>query len=80
MDLEVDGRRLSRAGISNYTQTLDMQRASLTTTFGHAGKVSVKHGAGPASPAAMIDVEITARRAGCFYRCFPAARSTIAYT
>ncbi len=52
MDLEVDGRRLSRAGISNYTQTLDMQRASLTTTFGHAGKVSVKHGAGPASPAA----------------------------
>ncbi len=29
---------------------------------------------------AMIDVEITARRAGCFYRYFPAARSTIAYT
>jgi trehalose/maltose hydrolase-like predicted phosphorylase len=65
MDLEVDGRRLGRADISNYTQTLDMQRASLTTTFDHAGKVSVKYtvlALRHLPHTAMIDVEITARK------------------
>ena len=43
MNLDVDGRRISRAGIDNYAQTLDMKRAVLTTTFDVGNKVSVKH-------------------------------------
>ncbi len=41
MDLEVDGKRLGRADISNFIQTLDMKNALLTTTFDQE-KVSVK--------------------------------------
>ncbi len=43
MNLDVDDRRISRRDISNYAQTLDMKRASLTTTFDVGGKVRVKH-------------------------------------
>lgn len=43
MNLDVDGRRVSRRDISNYTQTLDMQKAALTTTFDVDDKISVKH-------------------------------------
>ncbi len=65
MDLEVDGRRLGRADITGYAQTLDMQRAALTTTFSHAGKVDVTYtvlALRHLPHTAMIDVEIKARR------------------
>jgi len=42
MNLDVDGQRLSRKDIANYRQTLDMQKAALTTTFDFKDKVSVK--------------------------------------
>jgi trehalose/maltose hydrolase-like predicted phosphorylase len=43
MNLDVDGQRIGRREISNYRQTLDMKKASLTTSFEVAGKLSVKH-------------------------------------
>lgn len=43
MNLDVDGRRVGRADISNYQQTLDMQKAALTTTYEVGDKLSVKH-------------------------------------
>lgn len=43
MNLDVDGMRVGRSNIANYAQTLDMQRAILTTTFDVGNKVSVKH-------------------------------------
>ncbi len=43
MDLDVDGQRVSRSNISGYTQTLDMRRAQLTTTFDVGDKISVSH-------------------------------------
>ena len=43
MNLDVDGRRIGRGDIQNYAQTLDMQRAALTTTFDVGYKISVKH-------------------------------------
>ncbi len=43
MNLDVDGRRIGRADISNYKQSLDMRGAELTTTFDVGDKVSVKH-------------------------------------
>lgn len=42
MNLDVDGRRISRSDIANYTQTLDMKNAILTTTFEVGNKASVK--------------------------------------
>ena len=43
MNLDVDGRRIGRADISNYQQALDMQKASLSTTFEVGDKLSVRH-------------------------------------
>ncbi len=43
MNLDVDGRRIGRGDISDYRQTLDMQKAMLTTTYQVGNKVSVKH-------------------------------------
>lgn len=43
MNLDVDGRRVSRNDISNYAQTLDMKQAALTTTFDVGQKLSVTH-------------------------------------
>lgn len=43
MNLDVDGRRISQRDVSNYKQSLDMKRASLTTTFDVQDKISVKH-------------------------------------
>ena len=43
MHLEVDGKRIDRKLISDYTQTLDMQNASLLTTFDVPKKIKVKH-------------------------------------
>lgn len=41
MDMDIDGRRLGQSNISNYTQTLDMKRAVLTTTFDYSDKASI---------------------------------------
>lgn len=42
MNLDVDGMRLGPKDIANYRQTLDMQKAALTTTFDYKDKVSVR--------------------------------------
>lgn len=42
MNLDVDGQRLGPRDISNYRQTLDMQKAALTTTFDYKDKVSIR--------------------------------------
>lgn len=42
MNLDVNGRRISKNDISNYAQTLDMKKACLTTTFDIGHKASVK--------------------------------------
>lgn len=43
MNLDVDGRRISRKDISNFTQSLDMKKAEFTTSFAVGDKLSVKH-------------------------------------
>lgn len=43
MNLDVDGRRVNAADISNYKQVLNIKEAQLTTTFDVADKLSVKH-------------------------------------
>ncbi len=42
MNLDVDGQRIGPKEIANYRQTLDMQKAALTTTFDYKDKVSVR--------------------------------------
>ena len=42
MNLDVDGQRMGPKDISNYRQTLDMQKAALTTSFDYKDKVSVR--------------------------------------
>jgi trehalose/maltose hydrolase-like predicted phosphorylase len=43
MNLDVDGRRIGRRDIANFTQSLDMKKAALTTTFEVGDKLSVQH-------------------------------------
>jgi protein-glucosylgalactosylhydroxylysine glucosidase len=43
MYLEVDGKRLERKDITNYSQILDMQNAALATSFDYGTTLSVKH-------------------------------------
>ncbi len=43
MNLDVDGRRISRQDIQDYRQSLDMKKAALTTTFEVGEKLSVTH-------------------------------------
>ncbi len=43
MNLDVNGRRVTRNGISGYKQVLDMRGAALTTTFNVGDQVSVNH-------------------------------------
>ncbi len=43
MNLDVDGRRIGRADIAGFTQSLDMQKAALATTFDVGDKLSVRH-------------------------------------
>ncbi len=66
MELDVDGERISRKNISDYTQILDMKKAVLTTTFAVANKATVKHeimALRHLPYTAMIMVEITAKEA-----------------
>ena len=43
MNLDVDGRRVTSADISDYKQVLNMKEAKLTTSFDVSDKVAVKH-------------------------------------
>ena len=43
MNLEVDGMRIGRAHITDFSQSLDMQQAELVTTFRVADKLTVTH-------------------------------------
>lgn len=43
MYVEIDGHRLAAADASNFRQELDMQRASLTTTFDYADKATISY-------------------------------------
>lgn len=43
MNLDVDGQRITAKSITNFRQSLDMQRAELVTTFSVGDKVDVKH-------------------------------------
>ncbi len=43
MNLDVDGRRIGRKDIANFTQSLDMKKAEFTTSFAVGDKLSVKH-------------------------------------
>ena len=43
MNLDVDGRRIGRSDISDYTQSLDMRNAELLTTYNVGDKLSVSH-------------------------------------
>ena len=65
MNLDVDGRRVGSRDIANYRQTLDMQKAALTTTFEVGDKVNVRQSMMalrhlPFSTLSMV--EITARK------------------
>jgi len=65
MNLDVDRRRISRRDIANYTQTLDMKKAALTTTFDVGDKLSVRHtlmSLRHLPYTAMSIVEITAKK------------------
>lgn len=65
MDLDVDGVRLGRKDIQNFTQSLDLKHAALTTTFEHADKITVRHtmmALRHLPHTALIDVTITAQK------------------
>jgi trehalose/maltose hydrolase-like predicted phosphorylase len=65
MNLDVDGRRITRRDISNYRQTLDMRTATLQTTFDVGDKLSVTHtllALRHLPFTAMSIVELTAKR------------------
>ncbi|WP_019989681.1 glycosyl hydrolase family 95 catalytic domain-containing protein [Rudanella lutea] len=65
MNLDVDGTRIGPRDIANYRQTLDMQKAALTTTFDYKDKVSVRQTMMALRHlpfSALTMVEITARK------------------
>ncbi len=43
MNLDVDGRRMTSADVSDYTQEVNMKEAKLTTSFNVSDKLSVNH-------------------------------------
>jgi trehalose/maltose hydrolase-like predicted phosphorylase len=64
MYLEVDGHRLNAQDASNFRQQLDMQRASLTTTFDYGDKASISYtyyALRHLPFTVLMDVRITAR-------------------
>jgi protein-glucosylgalactosylhydroxylysine glucosidase len=65
MNLDVDGRRIGRGDITNYTQSLDMRQAELLTTYDVGDKLSVRHtvlALRHLPYSAMSMVEITAKK------------------
>jgi len=64
MNLDIDGERISRDNVHDFTQTLDMRAASLTTTFGFGDKATVRSTVMALRQlpyTAMIVFEVTAR-------------------
>ena len=43
MTLDIDGRRLAAANVTNLKQSLDMRNASFTTSFDHGDKATVSY-------------------------------------
>ncbi len=43
MNLDIDGRRMSRTTATNMKQELDMQKASFTTSFDHGDKATISY-------------------------------------
>ena len=65
MYLEVDGHRLSAQDASNFRQQLDMQRASLTTTFDYGDRASISYtyyALRHLPYTVLMDVSITAKK------------------
>ncbi|WP_022826156.1 glycoside hydrolase family 65 protein [Hymenobacter norwichensis] len=65
MYLEVDGHRLNAQDATNFRQQLDMQRASLTTTFDYQDKASISYtyyALRHLPFTVLLDVSITAKR------------------
>lgn len=65
MDLEVDGKKVTKNDISSYQQSLDMRNAIFSTSFDYQGKVSVKSSMMALRHlphSMMIDIEITAQK------------------
>lgn len=66
MWMNVDGARLDRSNISHFSQTLDMKKAALVTTFDYGAKVTVKHSMMALRHlpyTAMSIIEVTAKEA-----------------
>ncbi|WP_230471246.1 glycoside hydrolase family 65 protein [Hymenobacter jejuensis] len=65
MYLEVDGHRLDAKDARNFRQQLDMQRASLTTTFDYADKATIRYtyyALRHLPFTVLLDVSITAKK------------------
>ncbi|MBO0359541.1 glycoside hydrolase family 65 protein [Hymenobacter sp. BT186] len=65
MYLEVDGHRLNAQDATNFRQQLDMQRASLTTTFDYQDKASISYtyyALRHLPFTVLLDVSITAKK------------------
>ncbi|MBC6988896.1 glycoside hydrolase family 65 protein [Hymenobacter sp. BT491] len=65
MYLEVDGHRLEAKDARNFRQQLDMQRASLTTTFDYADKATIRYtyyALRHLPFTVLLDVSITAKK------------------
>ncbi|SHJ28042.1 Trehalose and maltose hydrolase (possible phosphorylase) [Hymenobacter daecheongensis DSM 21074] len=65
MYLEVDGRRLSGKDATNFQQELDMQRASLTTTFDYQDRATIRYtyyALRHLPFTVLLDVSITAKK------------------
>src|SRR5215204_4076294 len=65
MNLDIDGKRLGRSGISNMKQELDMRRASFTTSFDIADKATVSYtyySLRQLPFTVLMDVSITAKK------------------
>ena len=65
MYLEIDGRRLGAADASHYRQELDMQRATLTTTFDYTDKATISYTTYALRHlpyTVLLDVSVTAKK------------------
>ena len=65
MYLEVDGHRLGAADATNFRQELDMQGASLTTTFDYGDRATIRYtyyALRQLPFTALLDVQITAKK------------------
>jgi len=63
MDMDVNGQRINKNNIKNFTQNLDMKKALLTTSFQYLDKISVSYNIialRHLPHTALIEVEITA--------------------